>query len=201
MQRKAPSHTTTKPWKQWAVRMKEDNKVLAGWKNEHRVTRGPWPEERPQKETHLISITQRWQASQQLATLPLHLPRHHFVFSGADFGLFLPKVTQAGGASIRRQHVHVFLYIMQSEYPVLGISITLSGSVLHDPESRFIFHCLRAGVEGNTELRRKLPVPARLGTFDRNGNCHSYLFTLPSALSCTRRQYEVPTTDREDIWK
>lgn len=112
-----------------------------------------------------------------------------------------------GGASIRRRHVPVLLYIMQAEDPALSISVRWSGRVLYNSESRFIFHCLRARVEGNMELRCKFPVHGSLGTFDRNGNCHSYLFkgwnsfTLPSALFCTRRQHEVPATDREDIWK
>lgn len=68
------------------------------------------------------------------------------LYSGADLGLFLPEVTQAGSASIRRWHVHVFLYIREPEDPVLGISITLSNTVFYDSESRFIFHCLRARV-------------------------------------------------------
>lgn len=39
----------------------------------------------------------------------------------------------------------------------MGICTTLSATVLYDPESRFIFHYLRARVGGNIELRCKFP--------------------------------------------
>lgn len=91
IQRKAPPHTTTRPWKHWGVCVEEDDEVLDGWKNEHRVTQGPWSKECPQKETHLISITQRQQLQQQIATLPLHLLRHHFVFLGQTWYSFFQK--------------------------------------------------------------------------------------------------------------
>lgn len=86
----------------------------------------------------------------------------------------------------------------------MGISITLSDTVLYDPESRFIFHYLRASVGGSMELRCKFPHVPGLEPLTEMGiatlmGCNS--FTLPSALSCTRRQNEVPSTDREDIRK
>lgn len=139
-------------------------------KNEHRVTQVPWPKGCPQKETHLISITQRWQ---QLATLPLHLPRHHFVILGQTWTLSSRGDT-GRWCIIRRWHIHAFQYIMQQKDPVLGISIALTDIVLYDSESRFIFHILRARVGGNMELRCKFPQNARLGILDRNGDCHLF---------------------------
>lgn len=48
-------------------------------KETHIVTHGPCPKGWLQKATHLICIMQRWQ---QLATLLLNLPSHHFLFLG-----------------------------------------------------------------------------------------------------------------------
>lgn len=76
-------------------------------KNEHRVTQVPWPKGCPQKETHLISITQRWQ---QLATLPLHLPRHHFVILGQTWTLSSRGDTGRWCINQKMAHSHISVY-------------------------------------------------------------------------------------------
>lgn len=128
-QRKATSHTPTRSWKQWGVWGGRwwGTSWLKKLSEMYRVTQDPQPKGCPQKGTHLISITQRWQPWQQLATLLLHLPSHYFVFLGQTRDSFFQsfhQVTQAGGTWIRRWHNHIFLYIMPSEDPALGISIT-----------------------------------------------------------------------------
>lgn len=61
----------------------------------HIVTQGPCPKGCLQKAIHLIFVMQRWQ---QLATLLLNLPGHHFLFLGQTWDSFFQSFHQAGGA-------------------------------------------------------------------------------------------------------